>query len=157
MGVTRFGAYTTHLFADIRCIRPLPTDWEYEHGAATPAQGVTAWYGLHQLGDLPHLPPITPQSPTQQQSSIRTILVHSAAGGVGLFCLSIIRASGHRAIATVSSPSKADWLRKQCPWLPAEAIIVRATNASAWTRQLDIALKVIIRILIDNTEDSSSC
>lgn len=174
MGVTRFGAYTTHLYADVRCIRPLPHNWKYEHGAATPAQGVTAWYGLHELGNLPRVAapptdtntapfsaasspsPSTSSSLSSSQSSMqssRTVLVHSAAGGVGLFCLSIIRASGHRAIATVSSATKAEWLRQQCPWLPAEAIIVR-TNSSSWPSQLDTALQAIGSKGLDITMDS---
>lgn len=55
-----------------------------------------------------------------------TVLVHSAAGGCGLFGLGICKAVGANAIATVGSASKAEVIRKRFPdYMPAERIIVR--------------------------------
>ncbi|MFK7933569.1 MAG: alcohol dehydrogenase catalytic domain-containing protein, partial [Saprospiraceae bacterium] len=34
MGITRFGAYTTHLNIDSRYVIPLPADWDFSSGAA---------------------------------------------------------------------------------------------------------------------------
>ncbi|HNE30414.1 MAG TPA: alcohol dehydrogenase catalytic domain-containing protein, partial [Saprospiraceae bacterium] len=45
MGVTRFGAYTTHLNIDARYAIPLPADWDFATGAAYLVQTLTAYYG----------------------------------------------------------------------------------------------------------------
>ena len=70
MGVTRFGAYATHLNIDHRYAIPLPEDWTFPEGAAYLVQMMTAYYGLVYLGAI-------------QDGS--TVLIHSAAGGVGLW------------------------------------------------------------------------
>jgi NADPH:quinone reductase-like Zn-dependent oxidoreductase len=69
IGVTRFGGYDSHIVADPYYLMPLPSGWTYEQGAAFPVQTLTAYYALRTLGDL------------QQR---QTVLIHSAAGGVGL-------------------------------------------------------------------------
>jgi alcohol dehydrogenase len=69
MGVTRFGGYTTQLLADPGYLFALPEGWTFEEGAAFPVQTLTAYYALRTLGDLKHG---------------QTVLIHSAAGGVGL-------------------------------------------------------------------------
>ena len=69
MGVTRFGAFTTHLVCKAAFLRPLPAGWGFEEGAAFLCTALTAWYGLVKLGAL---------------AKDHTVLVHSAAGGVGL-------------------------------------------------------------------------
>jgi len=75
-GVTRFGAFRSKINADIRHIRHIPEGWTFEQGAAFPLQGLTAYYGLLELGNL---------KPNQ------TVLIHSAAGGVGLLTLQILQ------------------------------------------------------------------
>ena len=42
MGVTRFGAYATHLNIDHRYVVPLPEDWDYAEGAAFLVHVLTA-------------------------------------------------------------------------------------------------------------------
>jgi NADPH:quinone reductase-like Zn-dependent oxidoreductase len=54
-------------------------------------QGLTALYGLKSLGDV---------------RKGHRVLVHSAAGGVGLFALAICQAVGATPVATVGSDSK---------------------------------------------------
>ena len=76
MGVTRFGAYTTHLNLDHRYLSPLPKDWSHEEGAAFLVQVLTAYYGLIPLGNL-------------QEGG--TVLIHSGAGGVGLLANKIAK------------------------------------------------------------------
>lgn len=97
--MTRFGAYATSVIAPIHQTRPLPDGWSFEEGASFLVQGLTAFYALSALGNV---------------RKGHTVLVHSAAGGCGLFGLGICRALGATAIATVGSLSKArgtrDWL-----------------------------------------------
>ena len=45
-------------------------------------------------------------------TSDQTVIVHSAAGGVGLAAVQIAKAAGARVIGTVSSDGKADVARK---------------------------------------------
>lgn len=98
MGVTRFGAYTTHVNIDHRYVIALPADWSFEEGAAYLVQALTAYYGLIHLGDL---------------QMGQTVLIHSAAGGVGTFAGRIARAKGAYTIGTVGSDRKIDYLRAE--------------------------------------------
>jgi alcohol dehydrogenase len=98
MGVTRFGAYTTHLNIDHRYVLPIPEAWSIEEGAAYLVQVLTAYYGLVRLGDL-------------QRG--QTVLVHSAAGGVGTFAGRIARKYDCYTIGTIGSDRKVDYLREE--------------------------------------------
>ena len=74
MGVSRFGAYTTHINSDYRYLSVIPGAWSYEEGAAYLVQVLTAYYALVVLGSL---------------QKGQTVLIHSAAGGVGLWAQQI--------------------------------------------------------------------
>lgn len=98
MGVTRFGAYTTCLNIDARYVVPLPDGWSYEEGAAFPVQVLTAFYALITLGNL---------------QSGQTVLIHSAAGGVGLLANRIAKKMGAYTIGVVGAESKLEMLKKE--------------------------------------------
>ncbi|PJZ81595.1 synaptic vesicle VAT-1 family membrane protein [Leptospira meyeri] len=68
-GVTRFGAYTTHLNISEKTVFALPKDWSMQDGAAFAVQALTAYYALIPLG---------------QVKEGDHVLIHSAAGGVGI-------------------------------------------------------------------------
>jgi NADPH2:quinone reductase len=70
---------------------PLPDYVSFEEGAAFPIQTLTAWFMIHTCHHM---------TPGQ------TVLVHSAAGGVGIVAMQIAKAAGGRVIGTVSSDSK---------------------------------------------------
>lgn len=124
-GLTRFGAYATAVNADARYLRPLPPGWTPAEGAAFPAQALTAWYAIVQLGAL-------------QPGG--AVLLHSAAGGVGLNALEILRTLDACVIATVGRESKRDFLVSRCG-LPASHVIVREAGSKRFGRQLDDALR----------------
>src|SRR4051812_9483116 len=69
MGATKFGGYVSHINIHHRYIVPLPTGWTIEQGAGFLVQGLTAYYALTALGNL---------------TKGMTVLIHSAAGGVGI-------------------------------------------------------------------------
>lgn len=94
MGVTRFGAYTTHINIDARYAIPLPQDWNFEQGAAYLVQTLTAYYGMVHLGAM---------------QKNQAVLIHSAAGGVGLQAVQIARAYNCYTIGTVGSESKVEF------------------------------------------------
>jgi len=98
MGVTRFGGYTSHLNINEQYINPLMDDWSFVEGAAFLVQALTAYYALFNLGNL-------------QKGG--TVLVHSAAGGVGLLANKIAKAYGATTIGAVGSASKLDILKEQ--------------------------------------------
>lgn len=98
MGVTRFGAYTTHLNIDHRYAIPLPEDWTFAEGAAYLVQMLTAYYGLINLGDI-------------QENS--TVLIHSAAGGVGIWANRIAKQFNAYTIGTVGNSSKLNFLEAE--------------------------------------------
>ena len=98
MGVTRFGAYTSHLNIDQRYAIPLPKGWNFQEGAAYLVQMLTAYYGLVYLGNI-------------QKNS--TVLIHSAAGGVGIWANRIAKQFDAFTIGTVGSSEKLDFLKKE--------------------------------------------
>ena len=98
MGVTRFGGYTSQIDSDPDYLMPLPENWTTAHGAAFPVQTLTAWYALTRLGAV---------KPGHR------VLVHSAAGGVGLQAMKLCKALGADPVGTVSGRQKADWLERQ--------------------------------------------
>ena len=98
IGVTRFGGYDTHVVADPDYLFPLPDAWSYEEGAAYPVQTLTAYYALRTLGDL---------------KSGQTVLIHSAAGGVGLQANRIAKKYDAYTIGVVGSEAKLDLVRRE--------------------------------------------
>ena len=76
---------------------PLPPDFSYEQGAAFPLQGMTAHYLLYEFRKL---------KPGE------IVLIHAAAGGMGLLLVQWARHLGARVIGTVSTEEKAAAARK---------------------------------------------
>ncbi|MTB50044.1 zinc-binding dehydrogenase [Lewinella sp. W8] len=98
MGVTRFGAYTSALNIDRRYVLPLPPGWTMAEGASYLVQALTAYYGLVNLGQL---------------AAGQTVLIHSAAGGVGTYAGRIARQLGAYTIGTVGHADKVPYLEKE--------------------------------------------
>lgn len=98
MGVTRFGGYASHINIHEQYLSPMPEDWSFEEGAAFLVQALTAYYALVYLGNL-------------KQGG--TVLVHSAAGGVGLLANKIAKTYGATTIGAVGSQAKLALLKAQ--------------------------------------------
>ncbi|SIQ88396.1 Acyl transferase domain-containing protein [Acidiphilium rubrum] len=84
-------SFATHTTADARVFTRLPEGMAVEASTSIPVAFLTAWYGLVHLAQL---------------REGETVLIHGAAGGVGIAAMQIARARGARIIATVSSPDK---------------------------------------------------
>ena len=97
MAMTRFGGQATHAVADARYVVPLPDGMDLDQAAALPVNWLTAHHMLHRVG---HLRPGM------------TLLVHMAAGGVGLAAVALARAVGGVEIFGTSSASKHAVLRE---------------------------------------------
>ncbi len=90
--VGSIGAYAQERNIDARFLFKLPRGISYETAAAMMLKGLTAQYLLRQ---------------TYRVKRGETILVHAAAGGVGLILCQWGKALGATVIGTVSSPEKA--------------------------------------------------
>ena len=110
MGATRFGGYVSRINIHHRYIVPLPQDWNFDQGAGFLVQGLTAYYGLTILGNL-------------QQGM--TVLIHSAAGGVGIMANRICKKFDAYTIGTVGGIEKVDFLRREEGY---DDVIVRDKN-----------------------------
>jgi NADPH:quinone reductase-like Zn-dependent oxidoreductase/acyl carrier protein len=81
---------------DARFVLPKPRGLTFEEAVTLPATFLTAWYALHVLGHI---------------GSGDRILIHAAAGGVGLAAVQIARAAGAEVFATAGSEEKRAYLR----------------------------------------------
>jgi NADPH:quinone reductase-like Zn-dependent oxidoreductase len=95
--VYRGGALRTHIVADARFAVPCPAHWRAEDAACFFVT-VTAWHALAEVARL---------------AAGETVLVHSAAGGVGLAAVGVARRLGARVIATAGTDDKRAFLRRQ--------------------------------------------
>jgi acyl transferase domain-containing protein/NADPH:quinone reductase-like Zn-dependent oxidoreductase/acyl carrier protein len=84
-------SFASHSTADARVFTAVPEGVSVEAAATIPVAFLTAWYALvHQAQIQPG----------------EWVLIHGAAGGVGLAAIQIARMRGARVAATVSSPDK---------------------------------------------------
>lgn len=120
LGLTLFGGYTTAICLDHRYLYPLPADWTFEQGAAWPAQALTAWYALCIQGAISktYVHPLT--------SPKKRVLIHSAAGGVGLMLIQLVHKLGGQVVATIGSASKIPVLQER--GIDPKLIIVRGVD-----------------------------
>lgn len=122
IGVTRFGGYSERINVDLRYLRALPRGWDFAEGAALIAQGLTAWYALARLGAA---------------SAGQSVLVHSAAGGVGLLALDMIAKLKLHPIAVVGGAEKVAFLKERAGLRDAQILL---RNPQSFAADLDRAL-----------------
>ncbi|MGC5016682.1 SDR family NAD(P)-dependent oxidoreductase [Streptosporangium sp. DT93] len=87
-------AYGPVAVADHRLLAKVPAGWSFEQAATVPLVFLTAWYGLVDLGRL---------------RAGQRVLIHAAAGGVGMAAVAIARHLGAEVFGT-ASPGKWDTL-----------------------------------------------
>jgi NADPH:quinone reductase-like Zn-dependent oxidoreductase len=92
-GACRFGGYTTAINSPAEHLWPLPKAWSFERGATFPVAYLTAYYALHHVGNL--------------RESDR-VLIHSAAGGVGISLLHLLKMNGNMSVGVVGRSDKVD-------------------------------------------------
>ena len=78
-------------------VLPVPPDLDLRRAAAFPVAGLTAWHLLHSAHRI-------------RQGE--TVLVHAAAGAVGLALTQLAVAAGARVIGTIGRADKTDWPRR---------------------------------------------
>ena len=90
------GSMATELTVPAAFVAPLPSAMRSEIAAGLPVAFLTAHYGLHHLAQL---------RPGER------ILIHAAAGGVGIAAVQLAQRCGAEIFATAGSPAKREWLR----------------------------------------------
>lgn len=91
LAVTRFGGYASEVAVPRAQVLPRPAALSAEQAAAFPAVHLTAWYALRELANV---------------RAGATILVHSAAGGVGGALVQIGRIIGCEVVGVVGRSHK---------------------------------------------------
>jgi NADPH:quinone reductase-like Zn-dependent oxidoreductase len=95
MAGTRFGGYCEQVCVDAADVVPLPDSLSFEQGAAIPVNYTTAWAGLIGYGVV---------KPGER------VLIHAAAGGVGIASTQIAKHAGAEIWGT-ASPGKHEAIR----------------------------------------------
>jgi len=116
-GFARFGGYASVQLAEPARLRRMPDGWDFAECAGLPAVHFTAYHALFHVAKV---------------AAGETILVHSAAGGVGLALLQQARIAGLRAVGVVGAAAKAETARAY----GADAVVVRGPGL--W-REIDRA------------------
>lgn len=91
IGITKFGAYATHINLNKKYLLKLPDNWTFEEGASFVVQALTAYYAIKELGNI---------------KNNQTVLIHSVAGGVGIYLNRIAKKFNCTTIGTVGNQNK---------------------------------------------------
>lgn len=96
--VMGFGAacFASHVITRADTVAPMPEGWSFEAAATVPTVFFTVYYALKHLADL---------QPGER------VLIHGAAGGVGLAAIQLARHLGAEIFATAGSDEKRDFVR----------------------------------------------
>ncbi len=97
MAGTRFGGYATVAVTEESKVLALPDSMTFVEGAAIPVNYITAWVAMISMARM--------------QKGDR-ILIHNAAGGVGLAAVQLARRSGAEIFGTAGSDTKLQFLRE---------------------------------------------
>ena len=129
-GISRFNAYATHVVVPDYQIFHLPEFRTFEEGGVFATIYLTAYYALHMSIKL------YPDS---------TILIHSAAGGVGCALLQLSKLAGWRSIGVVGHSDKVNIARTM-----GADIIIDKSNQDLWAEVEKIAPEGLDAVLDGN-------
>ncbi|WP_415925358.1 SDR family NAD(P)-dependent oxidoreductase [Streptomyces sp. ME19-01-6] len=153
-GVTRFavgdrvmgllsGSYAGPLsVTDSRTLAPMPRGWSFAQAAVVPTVFMTAYYGLQDLAGI---------------REGESLLVHAAAGGVGMAAVQLARHWGIEVYATASEPK---WPVVRGTGVPPERVANSRTlefgerfRAETEGRGVDVVLNCLAREFTDVSLD----
>jgi acyl transferase domain-containing protein/acyl-CoA synthetase (AMP-forming)/AMP-acid ligase II/acyl carrier protein len=90
------GSFSAFTIADARAVVPKPSALSFGQAATVPIAFLTAYYSLHHLAKL---------------SRGERVLIHAAAGGVGLAAVQLAQHAGAEIFATAGSSEKRAYLK----------------------------------------------
>jgi NADPH:quinone reductase-like Zn-dependent oxidoreductase len=110
--LVRFGAYATHVVAPANQVFALPNGFSPEEAGGFPTVFLTAYHALYQCVRLrPGM----------------TVLIHSAAGGVGSALVQLAKIAGCKTIGVVGSSHKVDYVKSHgCD------VVIDKSRADLW-------------------------
>ncbi|MFF1612364.1 SDR family NAD(P)-dependent oxidoreductase, partial [Amycolatopsis sp. NPDC058278] len=85
------GAFGDCVIADARMVAPIPDRWSFAEAASVPVAFLTAYYALQDLAGV---------------QAGESVLIHAAAGGVGMAAVQLARHWGCEVYATASPPKQ---------------------------------------------------
>ncbi|MFW8565163.1 SDR family NAD(P)-dependent oxidoreductase [Orrella sp. 11846] len=88
--------FSSHVVTREDALVQIPEDWSFESAATVPTVFFTAYYALAHLAQV---------EPGER------VLIHGAAGGVGIAAIQIARHLGAEIFATAGTPEKRDFVR----------------------------------------------
>ena len=91
----RPGSYAEYVSVPAPLLRKIPDNLDFQSAAAVPMAGLTAWFGLVELGGV---------------GPGKRVLVQGGAGGVGSYAIQIAKAHG-AWVATTCSTANLDYVR----------------------------------------------
>ncbi|WP_054635207.1 quinone oxidoreductase [Thalassobacillus sp. C254] len=98
LGGRRATGYAEYTVADERALIPLPENLDEQTAASIPLQGLSAYHVLKTMGRM---------------EKGETVLVHAAAGGVGIFAVQLARIFGAgKIIGTASTEQKRQFAKE---------------------------------------------
>lgn len=97
IAMSQFGAHAEKVCTTVEQILPMPDHMTFEQGAALPVNYLTAYHMLHRVAHV---------RPGQR------LLVHSAAGGVGIAVLQLCQAVGNVEVFGTASAGKHAYLQE---------------------------------------------
>lgn len=132
-GARLFGSYATRVQAPAEQLYRTPTNWSDAQAAGFPTVFLTAWFAFHELA---------------RPRPGEIVLIHSAAGGVGMALLQLAKAHGCRVVAVIGNKKKADQISGYQP----DHILLR--DAQLWQKTKSIAPNGFSAIFDANGADS---
>jgi synaptic vesicle membrane protein VAT-1 len=131
LALTRFLGQATHAVTDARTVVPIPDGMTLDQAAALPVNYFTAHHLLHRVGAV---------------KPGRTVLIHMAAGGVGMAAIQLAKAVGGVTLFGTASSAKHALLREAGLQYPIDyrttdwvAEVMRLTNG----RGVDLILDAL--------------
>jgi len=97
LAVLRFGGYATHVIVRADSCRRLPDAMSFEHAAAIPVVYATAYWALTEVARV---------------RKGESVLIHAAAGGVGLAAIQLAKHLGLTTFGTASTDAKLAFCRE---------------------------------------------
>lgn len=125
MAGTRFGGYASQVVVPAAAVVSLPDHLSFEQGAAIPVNYATAWAALLGYGSL---------------RAGETVLIHAAAGGVGIAATQIARRYDAEVHGT-ASPAKHDAIRAN------GVRVAHDYTRAGWDNELNDSFDVILDAL----------
>jgi acyl transferase domain-containing protein/NADPH:quinone reductase-like Zn-dependent oxidoreductase/acyl carrier protein len=88
--------FATRVVTSAGAVVAKPAEWSFEAAATVPTAFFTAYYALHHLARL---------------REGERVLIHGAAGGVGIAAIQLAKLAGAEVFATAGTPEKRDFVR----------------------------------------------